>query len=505
MSPTSQRAIAALPDPRVPGISGKEHLHPSDNETAAENSGFYPVIGLIGVAAGTVTAMAMVPSNPQKEGVLALSGALMCLGLLVAPAIAFFRNPRNILRTENIVGMAGVYWLFMDLVASMYDLPYVGQRAVRWAFLSTGIFVAAFWLGTMLKPWRLPKFFLRSCSFRAETTILLPIALVCFVIAMMAYAIPSRFDIGLMFRSLLENRWAAPWARGDLGGWRAIIDHFGYFGYLLPTLAVMIMRRKGLLHPSTLLAIAMAAVFLAFLLHSGSRRIVGVCLGSALACWMLDRPKIHLWQFLALMGATAAILWTMQFMLIFRGVGIGRLGFTTAATLALKSMVGESEAVGVPKGLAVDDNFYRLVQTISLVPDHHPFVYGEYAWYVLVRPIPRALWENKPTTGGFLLQEFDNVGASLSMSIVGEAWVSWGFPAVMLAGWFFGRLSRMNSPLFRSLPGSVGPMFYGYMTMLLFAGWRSLQEILLFSYALLGWIVVTWLYSKIRGRGFHES
>lgn len=504
MPVSSHRVLAPPRGSRTPSAPGTQV--PRNHGPAHENDrGFYPVVSIIATLTGMLIAMAAVPSNPKKEGVLFFSGIAMSLGLVAGPALAFLRNPRNILRTENVIGMAGIYWLFMDLVTAIYDLPTVNRGAVRMSFLSTGVFVITFWLATIQKPWKLPKTFLASCSFRPEVSIILPITSLCFVLAMLTYAIPSEFDLVLMFKSLLGDRFSAPWSRDALGGWNAFVDHLAYFGYLLPTLATMLMRRKGLMHPATVVGILLAGIFLVFLMHSGARRIIGVCLGSALFYWVLDRERVRVWQLIVSAVSIGLVLWLMQLMLVARGVGMGQIGMSNAASLALQTMQGESQAGGAPKGLAVDDNFYRLAQIHSIVPEHYPYVKGQYIFYVLVRPIPRVFWENKPIDGGLQLQEFDGKGASLSVSIVGEAWLSWGFGAVIFSGWLFGRLSRMNSPLFDASSGTVGPMFYGYTTMTLFVGWRSLQEILLFSYALMGWIFATWLWAKIRGRGFSET
>lgn len=505
MPPQSHRiaphqAGPSLPEARAPYVSSR-------NRSAAvtvEDEGFYPVLGIVGTVVGTTIAIASVPSNPRKEGVLLIAGLAMCLGLAAAPMAAFFSNFRNILRTENIIGMAGIYWLFMDLITAVYDLPMVDRTAVRMSFASSGLFVVMFWVGTMRKPWKLPKVFVASCSFRPEVSIIFPIICICFVLGMLSYAIPSGFDVGLMFRSLLNNRWMAPWSRGSLGGWEAFVDHLCYFGYLLPTLSIMLVRRKGWFHPACVAAIILSCIFLAFLMHSGARRIIGVCLGSALTYWVLDRERVRLWQLATAAAIIVFILFTMQFMLVFRTLGLGQVGASRSAAIAWDSIQGEGKAVGGPKGLAVDDNFYRLAQIHSIVPEHHDFVYWRHLWYIIVRPIPRVFWEGKPVDGGFSLMDFDNSGASLTISIVGEAWISWGFPAVAAFGWLFGRLSRLNSPLFRASSGSIGPMFYGYMTMILFVGWRALAEVLLFSYALLGWIFATWLFSKIRSDMFRQ-
>lgn len=480
--------------------AGSARPRPHQMSAEMEAPGFFPILGISATIVGTLLAILAVPFNPQKEGSLFLSGVIMSLGLAAAPVMAFFENPRNILRAENIVGMAPIYWLCLDLITSIYDMPAVTDAAVRKAFLSVGIFTVMFWLGTMRKPWKLPKAFLKSCSFRPDVWTILPVATLCFVIAMGTFAIPCRGDFGLMFRSLQENRWAAPWSRSEIGGWSAFIDHLSYFGYLLPTFAVMLMRRKGFWHLATLLVFAMAGVYLIFVMHGGARRIVGVMLGAALTFWILDRERVQLWHLMVAACITAVILWIMQAMLVVRSVGIGTIGLGNAGKIALLTLQGDQAIDGAPKGLAVDDNFYRLVQLHSLIPEQHPFVYWRQLYYVICRPIPRVLWEGKPVDGGFNLGALDNKGASLSTTIVGEMWMSWGYFAVILGGWVFGRVSRMGEPLFNVARGSMGPMFYGYLTLIGAVGYRSMVELLLFSYALLAWVGATWMYSKIRGR-----
>jgi hypothetical protein len=480
--------------------AGHAHSRPHRAGTASPQQGFYPGLGAGATTLGTLLAIAAVPFDPQKEGALFVSGLLMSIGLATAPVAAFISNPRNILRAENIVGLAPIYWLFLDLVTAHYDMPMVTDVAVQAAFLSVGMFTVMFWVGAMSRPWRLPKPFLASCAYRPDVRTILPVAIICFLIAMMSFVIPCKLDLGLMFRSLLSNRWSAPWSRGEMGGWSSFTDHLSYFGYLLPTFGVMIMRRKGFLHPATLLALAMSVIYLMFIMHGGARRIVGVILGAALTFWILDRERVRIWHLTVAACITAAILWIMQAMLVVRSAGVGTIGLENAGKIALYTMKGDQAIGGTPKGLAVDDNFYRLVQIHSLIPEYHPFVYWRQVYYVICRPIPRVLWEVKPIDGGFSLETFDAKGASLSCSIVGEMWMSLGYAAVLLGGWLFGRVARMGDPLFNVAKGSVGPMFYGYLTMIGVVGWRSMVELLLFSYALIGWVVATWIHSKIRGR-----
>ena len=60
------------------------------------------------------------------------------------------------------------------------------------------------------------------------------------------------------------------------------------------------------------------------------------------------------------------------------------------------------------------------------------------------------------------------------------------------------KLATLSGPLFEIQPETLGPMFYGYMTMTLFVGYRSLVEVILFSYAMMGWWLAVWIMNKFR-------
>jgi hypothetical protein len=79
-----------------------------------------------------------------------------------------------------------------------------------------------------------------------------------------------------------------------------------------------------------------------------------------------------------------------------------------------------------------------------------------------------------------------------------EYWISFGFVAVVIGGWITGKFSRLSAPLFDSSGGTIGPVFYGYITMGLFASTRSLVDAILYSYVLLAWIAVNWMIEKYK-------
>ncbi|MDB6005215.1 MAG: hypothetical protein JWR15_2202 [Prosthecobacter sp.] len=456
----------------------------------------FPGLSIISVLIGLFMALSMMPENVSPPGALRNSAICMILGMAVGPLTAAWVNLKLLLRTENIIGLAPIYWLLMDMITGNYEMEYVRLEGARTAFIIIALCTCAYWWGTSFRPWQLPGSFLKVCQFRINGNALMPVILLCFTLGMLRFAIPCNFDLALMIRSITSARWNAPWTRGALGGWDAFTDHLSYFGYLLPTLAVVMARRKTWYHPTTIIAALCASVFFLFLSQTGSRRIFGVCIGAALLYWIMDQKKINVVK-LGIVGASlAGLLWLMQLMVLTRSAGLGEVGMARAGQAAFYSLQGYKVSEGGPSGLHVDDNILRLAQAVQIVPDKVDYVYHKLLFYTLVRPIPRVLWANKPEDPGFSLQKILNSQASLTFSIVGEFWISWGYFAVVLGGWFYGRLASLSGPLFWAPPETMAPMFYGYITMTFFVGYRSMIEVLLFSYAMMGWWLATWVLSK---------
>jgi hypothetical protein len=161
----------------------------------------------------------------------------------------------------------------------------------------------------------------------------------------------------------------------------------------------------------------------------------------------------------------------MQFMLNVRTVGYAEFAFR-----------GESEY----DYLHVDDNFLRLAQVIQIVPAERDHVYGKQLIFAAVRPVPRVFWPNKPVDPGFdLPSEVGLRGVSLSTSIIGEWYLSFGWIGVLLGGWLHGRLAGSANGL--RLVGNHNPVVFALAVMVLVAGMRSMQDLVIMSYALVAW------------------
>lgn len=453
------------------------------------------LLAIFSTGMATALSILLVPEDPSTEGALFYPALVMSVGLATAPFVSALRHPKTLLRGECLLSLAPIYWLLLDLLQGVYGLQDITADQVRTAFLGIGIFVVVVWLAAARRSWRLPKVLISSVSQEFSINTYFALAIACFVIGMLNFAVPCNFNVFEMVHYLGQERWAAPWGRGQLGGWDAFLDHLQYFGYLLPVLTVVIGRRLGVRNVRTLICVGLSVVVALFLAQSGSRRVIGVVGGMALVLWVLDQQRLRIKHLLTTVFAIVALLVTLQLMLEYRTVGLGVLvgaGEVPSGRFEKRQILEEQH-------LRVDDNFYRLCQIIQLIPAQYPFVYHKYLIYVIVRPIPRVLWPGKPIDPGFDLPTALGVeGLSLSYSVIGELYMSLGLFGVALGGWLYGRIASTASGLLARCRTQGALVIYSIVVMALFSGMRSILELILVSYVVLAWVGLTHLFIKLR-------
>jgi oligosaccharide repeat unit polymerase len=445
---------------------------------------------------GTLGAIFLIPSNPTAPGALFSSALAMSVGLLVTPLAVVLRNPKAILRADCLLALAPIYWLLLDLLQGVYSMDSITTAEIAQGFVAIGLFVSAVWFGALRRPWSAPGFILKSISRDFSGNTYFGVAIVSFLIGMLKFAIPCNFDLVQMFSYAGQERWAAPWSRGQLGGWDAFLDHLQYFGYLLPVLTIILSRYCGWRNLRTLTCVAMSAIMTLFVAQSGSRRVLGVILGMALVLWVLSQPRLRIKQVVVSLIAVSILLVVLQLMLEYRNVGLGVL---VGQTNEVSTGPREKKAVFEEQYLRVDDNFYRLCQLIQLIPESYPFVYQRYFFYVIVRPIPRVLWPGKPVDPGFDLPTALGVeGVSYSYSVIGELYMSLGFIGIAIGGWFYGRIAAMANGLLKRCNTVAALLVYSIIVMALFAGLRSVLDLLLVSYVVLAWVFLSRFFRATR-------
>jgi hypothetical protein len=457
---------------------------PGSNKRAEQT--WLPSLGALAAVLGTIVAILSVPDDPQPRGALFWPAVWCSLGLLTAPVLGLRKTTQAILRTENLLMIGLIYWLLLDLLQGAYPLDDVSNDAVTLAFAGIGVFAVGLWVGMLGTGWSLPQFLLRAAKQQFSSGRLFGAVLIAFFLGMFWYAYSSDFDPSLMSAGLGSCRFCAPWSTGTLGGGDAFLVNLKYFGYVLPSLTVLLAHRDGWFRAKAIVSVILSLTFVAFLTQEGGRRMVGVTVGAAIMSWLLLQGRLRP-KFLVggLIGITTLLI-SMELMLEYRGVGFSADYHAVNANYQVDAVVH------------VDDNFVRLSQIAQFIPDVQPYLDLQPLAYVLTLPIPRVLWPGKPTGPGYSLPEMLGLpGVSLTASIIGDLYAMHGLVAVFIGGLLFGRLASMWNKVL-AVPGVGKAIMYGFGVMVLFAGLRSMQDLIIMSYGLLGWLVVA---SLLRSTG----
>jgi oligosaccharide repeat unit polymerase len=441
----------------------------------------YPTFGLACTIIGTLIAIFILPEDTSTSDALFPSAVAITLGLAIAPLAAAYRSPRTLLRAEHILVLSPIYWLLLDILQKAYTMERLEPGIIIATFCSIGLFVSGVWLAALMRSLVIPSAIAEAASHRLTPGLIFQLILVFFSIGILKFAFPCDFNPAIMFFHLGSERWSAPWTREALGGWDSFIDHLDYFGYLLPTLTTLLAIRSRRVNLQVIIAISLSIIMTAFLAQAGGRRIIGVVLGAAIICWVLEQHQLKIKQMIIALVSVALVLGTMQWMLEFRNDGF-------------QALLQPDKQEFQYHYLHVDDNFLRLAQTITLVPRYYPFVYEQQIIYTLVRPIPRAFWADKPVDPGFDLPTALGLeGISFSYSVIGDWYICAGWVGVFLGGLIYGGLAKMVSQLLIKDHHSANAIVYSLSAMALFAGFRSMLELVLMSYAILAWMLIAWL------------
>jgi hypothetical protein len=147
----------------------------------------------------------------------------------------------------------------------------------------------------------------------------------------------------------------------------------------------------------------------------------------------------------------------------------------------------------------VDDNFLRIAQMIELIPESHPYGGFKYYIYSLGRPIPRFFWPGKPLDPGFVVNEMvGEVGVSLTTTVVGEAYASMGVINIIFMAFMYGLIAGSVRQMVYYKMGILGFTIYALQTLDIVGGVRALVDMVIFSYAFLGLMVMYkfWIRKK---------
>jgi len=387
------------------------------------------------------------------------------------------------LRADVLVTTSLIYWTLLDLIQDRYSLFSSSVENIRYAFVLIAVFIIAVQLSSRYSL-KLPQLAVQASKIDIKTSTLYSALVICVLIGIFPFWRGAYYDFEYMISSLTRPRFAAPWARGESGGFEAFFEHLKYFGYITPALSALIWVKEGKFNLKVIFAIILALCFSVFEFQGGGRRITGFLFGSAAITYMVaKRNNLQLKHFVVIGLLSAGVLVLLDMQLQFRNRGY--------ANMFEKYDVEQFEKV------KVDDNFLRIVQIVEFVPEIHPYSGTQYIVWAFGRPIPRFFWSSKPVGPGFDIANLaGEVGVSLSMTVVGESYASYGIVMVILVGIFFGIVSgTLNQLLYADL-SAMGYSLYALGLMALVGGVRSLADLIVFSYAFLGLLFIYKVYIK---------
>jgi oligosaccharide repeat unit polymerase len=444
----------------------------------------YPFFGIFSVAIGTVLAQTLVPAAFNQPWGMFAPALCMTIGLLLPIVAAAFRNFRSILRAEHVMIVGIVYWALLDLLQGVNNPRGVKFESVTGALACLGLLAGGIWAGSAIRRVPLPGIIRSAGSVTLRPDQVFRLILLCFAVGIAHYLISCGFDLELLVQSLGAPRFAAPWQIGRLGDWRTFQYHLTYFGQVVPTLTVVLAHQIGWQRVRTIISIVCTVIMLAFLSSSGSRLEVGSVLGAAIATWLLLQPRMSRRLAIGFAATLILLLAWLQVMVLMRNQGFSKL----LAGEEFRSDFGH---------LVVDDNFFRLTQVLDVMPESYPHTYGGQIYYVMVRPIPRVFWPEKPINSGFDFEVAIGVPGEyvgLSYTVAGEFYLDFGFPMVAIGGFVYGLFAAMWNRLLIEGRGPARPLLFGLGLLAMFGGIRSQQVFMVKCFTVCTFLVIHMLF-----------
>jgi hypothetical protein len=429
------------------------------------------VFGVLTLPVAVLLIAILLFNQTPSPAELRISGIIMSLAVLANLILDVASSGwLAAIRPVHIASAGIIYWVLLDMIQLLYEINEPSGTIIE-AFLCIATFTAALQLVNRQRPFTVA---LRVVSQDCSLSRIFLAAVGSFVIASSYYCFRAHWDFGAIASGLMVGRGATPWSRGAIGDAWAAFEFLTYFLFLMPSLLVLALRTTARWFDVRILVIAaLTALALLEIGSSGSRRDLGLALAASIPLILLTSKKARLrrrisYPVLALVGLLLiAILLSLNILLATRG--------------NWRDLAVDSRDV---QGIFVDDNFLRLCQTVEAVPQDAPYAGIQPVYFALVRPIPRLLWPQKPTDPGFTVHGFLGIGKkiSLSNSVIGELYSSYGFAAIALGGFAYGLLCRLWEQKVNPWRGTATALIYCVGCLTLLNGIRSMNDLVVYSY-----------------------
>lgn len=276
----------------------------------------------------------------------------------------------------------------------------------------------------------------------------------CVALSYFHMLLAVKFNVVEMVEWFMEPRFSQPWQRGQLGGWKDLLNEFAMLLNLIPPLAgIMIARRRKFTALQIILVWAGFLLTLFYGFSGGTRNVFAIYLITFLIGYAFALPEGRIIE-LGFASITCAVLLLVSnsLMLQFRNVGLR----------AFMHGVREPETMQqVQRELTIDNDLYAICRLVEYFPKYHGYLGWEVPYLAIIRPVPRALWPGKPVGMSFSVENvFNAEGYTIASSYVGEAFMTGGYLGVILIGLFFGALMGWWNHVASSKNSELGILIY---------------------------------------------
>ena len=261
------------------------------------------------------------------------------------------------------------------------------------------------------------------------------------------------FNPVTMVQEFMGPRFAVPWGREKFGDVQALLYELGAMLYLVPPLAGVILGRRKLYSALSLLLVLLALIFTLFYgFCTGTRNIIASYLITFLAAYIYASSASRR-QVITMAAVVFGILFLATYYEIrFRAVGLRDY------LQGVESGSAEDEEVG----LYVDYNLYTIGALVSIFPDHADYIGWDAPLWLIVRPIPRALWPGKPDGSAVSVENVFGVeGITIAATFVGESYMAAGLIGVIIVALLVGMLAQWWTRKAFSPESGFGILIYG--------------------------------------------
>ncbi len=436
-----------------------------------EPNGWGSVMFLIGA---WVTALTMHGNVPSHVAHYAAAG--LGLSFLASLYMDSRHGFLNLVRPD-LMAMFALYFLtlFEFLFKQEHFDTLTGVYYTKQAIIAVIIGFSGMVIGRHLPNFRhqpLKKIFLTP----TPRGLLITIFVSCVLIGSLNMLLAVDFNVPEMFHYFIAPRFTQPWSRERLGDWKALLHEVELVLQLVPPIAGVIFGRRKKFTGLQLFITAIGFAYVLFFGFSGgTRNVFATYLVTFLIGYAFAMPRNEKKGLIVISGACAVLLVISSvLMLQFRDQGLEN--YVKGGYQYNVEHADEEE-------LFIDYNLYAIYRIVEHIPSHHDYLGWEVPELAIVRIVPRALWPGKPEGMTISIEDIMQVtDMTIAASFVGEAYMSWGWIGVFIAGLFFGGLTGWWSRLASARNSELGILIYasGFLAAVI-----SMRSLFVFTTAIL--------------------